>query len=144
MKIKEIINDIQEKSLNEELAYVKFKYSNYKNDPTPKVKALDFKYPGRPEQNTYGQRDDILGWNINYFKNKRYAKKAIDDIESFAKLLSADKDEVYKRIKYFFPEQAQYIRRYMRRHVKGLKHKKGVFWRGTNYPELIKYNKEKF
>lgn len=144
MNLRDVIKDIQQERLNEELAYVKFKYANYKNDPTPKVKVLDFEYPGRPGQSTYGQREDLLGWNINYFKNKRYARKAIDDIESFAKLLSANKDEVYKRIKYFYPEQAQYIRRYMRKHINGLKHRAGVFWRQSNYPDLIKYNKEAF
>lgn len=130
--------------LNEDLAYVKFKYDNYKNDPIPRVKVLDTEYPGIKGQKTYGQRNDLLGWNLNYFKNKRYAKRAIDDIESFAKLLSADKGEVYKRIKYFFPEQAKFIRRYMRKHVKGLKHRKGVFWRNTTYPEIKKFNREAF
>ncbi|MFO7772761.1 MAG: hypothetical protein R6V59_02280, partial [Dehalococcoidia bacterium] len=61
MKLREV--------LDEGLQYVKFKYDNYKNDPRPRVKVLDFEYPGRPEQKTYGQRDDLLGWNLNYFKN---------------------------------------------------------------------------
>ncbi len=130
--------------LNESLDYVKFKYDNYHNDKVPRVKVIDTEYPGRKGQKTYGQRKDLLGWNINYVKNKRYAKRAIDDIESFAKLLSADKDEVYKRIKYFFPEQAKFIRRYMRKHIKGLKHKKGMLWRKTTYPEIKAYNKEAF
>lgn len=130
--------------LNEDLAYVKFKYDNYKNDPTPRVKVLDTEYPGIKGQKTYGQRKDLLGWNINYFKNKRYAKQAIDDITSFAKLLSADNKEMYDRIKYFFPEQAKFIRRYMMRHVKGLKHRKGIFWRTATKPDIKKYNDEAF
>jgi len=158
MNLRQIINEISHypsitqgkgipelnKLLGEDLAYIKFKYSNYKHDPTPKVKALDFEYPGQPGQSTYGQRDDVLGWNINYFKNKKYAKKAIDDIDSFAKLLGADKEEKYKRIKYFFPEQAKFIRRYMRKHIKGIKHKKGFLWKNTNYSDLKDFNKTAF
>jgi len=131
-------------SLNENLAYVKFKYDNYKNDKVPRVKVLDTDYPGIKGQKTYGSRKDMLGWNLNYFNNKRYAKRAIDDIESFAKLLSANKDEVYKRIKYFFPEQAKFIRRYMKKHIRGLKQKKGILWRNTTYPNIKKFNKESF
>lgn len=132
------------KEINEALEYVKFHYSNWHNDKRPRVKALDFKYPGQEGQDTYGQRDDILGWNINYFKNKKYAKKAIDEIDSFARLLAANKLEKYKRIKHFFPEQAKYIRRYMRKHVKGLKRKDNGLWRKTKFPDLVKLNKERF
>ena len=50
MKLKDLLED----KLNEDLNFVKFKYSNYKEDPTPKVKVLDFKYPGQKGQKTYG------------------------------------------------------------------------------------------
>jgi hypothetical protein len=131
--------------LEEALELVKFHYSNWKHDKRPRVKVLDFRYPGRPGQKTYGQRRDLLGWNINYFKNKRYARRAIDEIDSFARLLSANNKEKYRRIKYFFPQQAKYIRRYMRKHIKGLKRKGRIgLWRNTDYTKLISINKERF
>jgi len=128
MKLKEI--------LNEGLHYVKFKYDNYNEDPRPRVKVLDFKYPGQPEQKTYGQREDLLGWNLNYFSNKKEAKQAIDDIADFASLLAANKLEMYKRIKAFYPEQAKFIRRYQRDYVKGIKTKKGILWRRADINDL--------
>ncbi len=136
MKLKEIIN--------EDLNYVKFAYENWKNDPRPRVKALDVTYPGQPGQKTYGQRDDILGWNLNYFSNPKYARKAIDDITSFAKLLSANKQEMYRRISYFFPEQAKFIRRYMRKYIKGLKKKDGWLWRKTDFNKLKQKERDLF
>lgn len=132
------------RKLLEELAYIKFKYSNYKEDPIPKAKILDFKYPGISGQKTYGQRNDLLGWNLNYFNNRKYAEKAIDDITSFAKMLSANKEEMYKRIKHFYPEQAKYIRRYNRKYIKGLKQKINGLWRKKDYNDLIDYNKNAF
>lgn len=115
--------------LNEELPYVKFKYSNFKNDRVPKVKVLDFEYPGQEGQSTFGQRKDLLGWNINYFINKKEAREAIDDIADFAKLLAANKLEMYKRIQHFYPEQAKFLRRYNRKHVNSPKYRKGILWR---------------
>lgn len=128
------------KILDEGLTYIKFKYNNYKNDPTPKIKVLDFKYPGQEHQKTYGQREDLLGWNLNYFKNRNYAKKAIDDITDFAKLLSNDKLEMYKRVKAFYPEQVKLIRRYNRKFIKGLKERKGILWRRSDISDLEKRN----
>lgn len=127
--------------LNEALELIKFNYANYKHDKRPRVKVLDLEYPGRPGQKTYGQRKDLLGWNINYFKNKRYARKAIDEIDSFARLLGAHDKEKYERIKYFFPEQAKFIRRYQRKHISGLKRKHYGLWRKTTYNDLIRINK---
>ena len=101
------------KIITEALQTVSFGYSNYKNDPNPTVKVLDFEYPGQTWQKSYGKRSDVLGWNLNYFINKEYAEKAIDDIDSFARLLSGNnKLEKYERIKKLFPEQAAFIRRY--------------------------------
>lgn len=128
--------------LNEALQYIKFNYANYKHDKTPRVKVLDFEYPGREGQKTYGQRRDLLGWNINYYKNKSYAKRAVDEIDSFTRLLGGNDKEKYERIKTFFPEQAEFLRRYMRKHIKNLKTKKGIFWRRTNYNRLIDMDKE--
>tara|TARA_Y100000310_G_C20681189_1_gene816045 strand:- start:772 stop:1173 length:402 start_codon:yes stop_codon:yes gene_type:complete len=132
-------------TLKESLELVKFHYDNWKHDKRPRVKVLDYKYPGQPHQKTYGQRKDLLGWNLNYFTNKRYARRAIDEIDSFARLLSADNKEKYKRVKYFFPEQAKHLRRYMKKHIKGLKRKNFIgLWRKTDYTDLIKRDKEKF
>ncbi|RLD64030.1 MAG: hypothetical protein DRJ01_02165 [Bacteroidetes bacterium] len=140
MKLKELLED----KLNEDLNFVKFKYSNYKEDPKPKVKVLDFEYPGQVGQKTYGDREDLLGFNINYFKNPRYAKRAIDEIDGFARLLSANKKEKYKRLKYFYPEISKFIRRYQRQYISNLKHKKKLVWRGTSYNGLIDYDKDNF
>lgn len=134
----------EDKEVNETIAYVKFNYENHKNDASPRVKVLDFEYKGQEHQKSYGERKDLLGWNINYFKNKKYARRALDDITSFAKLLSADNDEVYRRIKYFYPKQAKYLRRYQRKHINRLKHKKRLFWRKSEYSKLEKFNKEAF
>lgn len=131
-------------TLTEELQYIKFAYKNYKNDKRPKVKVLDYKYKGIPGQKTYGERDDLLGWNLNYIKNKKMAIKAIDDIDSFARALSANKEEKYRRIKYFFPEQAKLIRRYMRDHIKGMKVKDGILWKKADYNSLIKFDKQSY
>lgn len=130
--------------LNEALELVKFYYANYKHNKRPRVKVLDFVYPGIRGQKTYGKRKDLLGWNINYYKNKKYAIKAIDEIDSFARLLGAKNKEKYERIKHFYPEQAKLLRRYNKKHVKHLKRKDGWFWKKTSYNELIKLNRESF
>ena len=131
MKLKELLSD-----LNEGLLYVKFKYDNYREDPRPRVKVLDFKYPGIEGQKTYGQREDLLGWNLNYFSNKKEARKAIDDIADFASLLAANKLEMYKRIKSFYPEQAKFIRRYNKTYIKGMKERRGILWRRADVNDL--------
>lgn len=133
-----------ENKLYENLNLVKFKYTNYKEDPTPKVKVLDFEYPGQKGQKTYGQRKDLLGFNLNYFKNSRYASRAIDEIDSFARMLSANKKEKWTRLKYFYPEVVEFIRRYNREHIKNIKHKKRFIWKNAEYKNLIKYDKDNF
>lgn len=132
----------KKKQILETITPVKFHYTNYKHDKTPKVMVLDFDYEGRPGQKTYGQRKDLLGWNINYFENKEEAVRSINDIDTFAKMLSANKLEKYRRIRYFFPEQYSYIRRYNKEFVKNLKVKNGWFWTRTTIEDLK--NKEDF
>lgn len=145
MKIKEILENLtEENQLNESLETVKFFYKNWKNDKHPKVMVLDYKYPGMPHQKTYGQRQDLLGWNVNYFENKEDAVRSINDIDTFARMLSNNLEEKYRRIKYFFPEQSQYLRRYKRDAIKGLKVKKGWFWRLTSFDDAEKKNDESF
>ena len=138
MKLQEVLDN----KLYEDLQLVKFKYDNYKQDPRPRVKVLDFTYPGQPHQKTYGQREDLLGFNLNYFKNKKYATKAIDDIDGFARMLSSNNKEKWQRLKYFYPEVMKHIRRYQRKHIKSLKQKDKFFWKSTSYGKLEKDSRE--
>lgn len=138
------LHEILENKIYEDLQLVKFKYANFKKDPTPRVKVLDYEYPGRPGQKTYGQRKDLLGFNINYFKNPRYASRAIDEIDGFARMLSADKKEKYERLKYFYPEVLKFVRRYNRDHISNIKRKGKLFYRSTDYEDLIKKDKDSF
>jgi hypothetical protein len=145
MKIKPLLEALEkERPLNETIEMVKFYYKDWKHDKTPRVKVLDYEYPGRPGQKTYGQRKDLLGWNVNYFENKEDAIRTIDDIDTFARMLSVDLKEKYRRIKYFFPEQAQYLRRYKRDSVRALKVKDDWFWRVASFEEAQKRNNEQY
>jgi hypothetical protein len=114
------IDDILE-LLNEELPLLKFHYKNWRNDKNPRVVAFDRKYPGRIGEKRYGEREDILGWNLNYYKNSEEARKNIDDINDFSTLLSKNKLEKYKRIAYFFPEVTALLRRYKKDKIVGMK-----------------------
>lgn len=129
-----------EKWYTEDVAYLKFKYANYHNDKTPHVKVLDFEYPGRPGQKTYGQRKDVLGWNIDYVEGGRAAKKeaikAIDDIVDFTDLLGGEKLEKYRRVVTMFPQVAEHLRRYMKQHISNVKHKPGRVWRKSELGNL--------
>lgn len=108
----------KKKILKESLQNISFKYNNFKNDPEPNVKVLDFEYPGQTWQKSYGKRKDVLGWNLNYFINREYAERAIDDIDSFTRLLVGnDKLAKYERIKKLYPEQAKFIRRYNKKFI---------------------------
>lgn len=132
-------------NLLDEAQLIQFKYANFKHDPKPLVKVLDMEYPGQEGQKTYGQREDLLGYNINYFKNKKYADRAIDEIDSFARMLSANKQEVYRRIKAFFPKSLELIRRYQRKHMKDLKTKgklKDWFWKSTTFNDIVNKDRE--
>lgn len=129
-----------EKYYTEELDYIKFKYSNYKNDKTPQVKVLDFEYPGIKGQKTYGQRKDILGWNINYVeggkKDRKEARDGIDDIADFTELLGGNSREKYERIVTMFPQAAEFLRRYMKQHITGAKRKTGIRWKRADLEKL--------
>lgn len=145
MKIQTILESLTPSTqLNESLDAVRFYYKNWKHDKRPIVKVLDYRYPGMPNQRTYGQREDLLGWNVNYFENKKDAIKTIDDIDTFAKMLSNNKLEKYRRIKYFFPEQAQYLRRYKRESIKNMKMKDGWFWRVKSFDAAETHNDEQY
>jgi len=126
MTLNEAIN------LVEDIPTVKFYYSHYHNDKYPEVMAFDTKYKGRKGQKTYGEREDVLGWNLNYYDNKEDAQKSIQEINDFAEMLSKNKEEKYKRVKYFFPKQAELIRRYKKNGIKFLrtKGKDGLWHKG--------------
>ena len=131
------------KVLKEELNLINFYYKNHHHDRFPRVMALDYAYPGMKGQKSYGEREDILGWNINYYENKEEAKKIINDIDTFARMVSNNNEEKYKRIKYFFPEQSELLRRYNKQHVKMLRVKgDNGLWRRTNYDELKEKHKK--
>lgn len=147
-KLKKILNKLKrEKKINEELQYVKFKYTaDDINDKKPKVKVLDFEYPGRPGQKTYGKRKDILGFNLNYVSNRNEAIKNIDDMSSFGKLLNISKKDLWERFKAFYPEVAtKVIRRYKRDEIKRLKYKnESKRWKKAAYDKLIELDKMGF
>ena len=122
--------------MKEDLNLAKFMYKNYKHDKHPQVMILDYHYKGKP--NERAPSDHVLGWNVNSYANKKEAVDSINDIDTFARMLSADKLEKYKRIKYFFPEQAELIRRYKKEAIKGLREKDGWFWKKTSLDTLEK------
>lgn len=131
-----------EKWFSEDVAYIKFKYGNYKNDKVPQVKVLDFEYPGQKGQKTYGQRKDVLGWNVNYVDGGRSARKeaikAIDDIMDFTDLLGGNKREKYERVVTMFPQVAEHLRRYMKQHITGVKQKSGRFWKREQLENIMR------
>lgn len=128
--------------LKEELVNSKFYYTNWKHNKFPNVKILDFKYPGRIGEKNYGKREDILGWNLNYYDNKEEAEKIIDDIDTFARMVSNNNLEKYKRIKYFFPEQSALLRRYKKSNIKYVKEKDGILWKKTTLDNLEKKHQD--
>ena len=93
---------------------IKFKY----NKKTPKVKVLDFNYKG----------NDVLGWNLNYSKRKRYTQNSLDNTSNFSDLVGDDQKNKYDRIRNLFPEQKDLIRRYKRKKMENIKIKKGRKW----------------
>ena len=113
MKLKEL--------LEEGLPVIKFHYKDCKHDKHPKVLLYDDNYPGKKGEKGYGTREDKLGWNLNYYSNADEAIESINDINDFAKLLSKNKEERYKRIKYFFPEQSKLLRRFKKSRIKFLR-----------------------
>jgi len=135
---------VKKTKINEALQAVKFRYTNSKHDPVPVVKVLDTEYEGKKGQKTYGQRKDVLGWNLNYFTDEKEASLAIDEIDSFARLLAADKKEKYNRVKTFFPEQAQYLRRYIKEKCKGVKIKHEGLWKQTDWEEIKRLDLQSF
>lgn len=140
-RIKKIIKKNSFLVFKEELNTAKFFYANWKNDKFPQVKILDYHYSKEGEKNP---SDDLIGWNLNYYSNKEEAAKTIDDIDSFARLISADNKEKYNRIKYFFPEQEKILRRYKKDKIKNLKEKDGLLWKKTSLKNLEEKHKNNY
>lgn len=127
-------------TLNENLAMAKFKYTNYKNDPKPKTIVLDADYVYNGKGKVVPNQHDILAFNINYAKDKKLTKQAIQEITTFANMLKKDKKDIYQRIKDFYPEALKYIRHYKPEFMQGIKMKKGWFWKKASVADIEDYN----
>lgn len=142
--INEEYQDCVDIPLCEELAYAKFKYrSKYPDkgyqihDKRPKVIVLDNDYIYDGKGNVKPGRHDILAFNLNYSKDKKLDKKAIDEIISFAHLLKKEKKDIYKRIKDFYPEIIKNsIRCYKPQQMSKIKKKDGWFWKQCSVADL--------
>lgn len=137
-------NLIRRPILGEDLNLTKFHYKNWKHDKNPKVKILDYHYEGKPNEKV--KTDHVLGWNVNGYENPKEAIDTIDDIDSFARMLSVNKLEKYKRVKYFFPKQAELLRRYKKEAIKNIKTKgkDEWFYKKTSLDALEQKDKENF
>lgn len=116
-------------TITEDMNLIKFFYNRFKHDPTPKILALDqhYIYNGRGVE-VPGQ-DDVLGYNLHYSDDKD-SKRAISDIYDFAKdLLGKGKQDVYLRIKEFYPSSLKYIRHYKKGSMQNIKILDGKEWK---------------
>ena len=93
--------------ITESMRTAKFSYEQYKNDPNPKILILDDNYRFNGRGKEIPNQHDILGYNINYFKNKK-----IDE----------------KKIKEKYPASLRYIRHYKKSAIKNFKEKKGLLF----------------
>lgn len=146
--INETYDDMVDLPICEGLTYAKFKYrSKYPNkgyqihDKHPKVIVLDNDYCWDGKGNPKPDRHDILAFYLNYSKNKKIDKKAVDEIVSFAHLLRKDKKDVYKRIKDMYPQIVKNnIRCYKPQQMTKLKKKDGWFWKQCSVVDLAPTN----
>lgn len=146
--INEEYNELVDLPICEGLTYAKFKYrSKYPNkgyqihDKHPKVIVLDNDYCWDGKGNPKPDRHDILAFNLNYSKNKKIDKKAVDEIVSFAHLLRKNKKDVYKRIKDMYPQIVKNnIRCYKPQQMTKLKKKDGWFWKQCSVVDLAPTN----
>lgn len=142
--INEEYEDMIDLPLNEELTYAKFKYrSKYPNkgyqihDKHPKVIVLDNDYIYDGKGNVKPNRHDILAFNLNYSKNKKIDKKAVDEIVAFAHLLKKEKKDVYQRIRKLYPQIVKNnLRCYKPQQMTKLKKKDGWFWKQCSVADL--------
>lgn len=94
--------------LDEALKIIKKEYENFKHDPYPNIVVIDNNYKGKY----------ILGYNINYFSDRKKAKEKLEKILKFAKKAKLNKLDTYKEIKKQFPESNKYIRTYKKEKIK--------------------------
>lgn len=93
--------------LDEALEFIKFKYTNYHNDPNPNAFILDKNYDG-----------DWLGWNLNYIKSNK-KKEIINKLYQIKQdYPDLDKLSLYNLIIKEIPEIEDYIRRYKKDSIK--------------------------
>lgn len=130
-------------TISEELAYAKFRYrSKFPNkgyqihDPQPKVIVLDSDYIYNGKGKIVDGQHDILAFNINYSKNKKPDKLAIQEIVSFAQMIKKNKKDIYERIKEFYPNVIPFIRHYKPEQMTKLKKKNGWFWKQCSIADL--------
>jgi hypothetical protein len=106
----------------------KFSYEQYKNDPNPKILILDDNYRFNGRGKEIPNQHDILGYNINYFKNKKIDEKKIKEIYNLAEKAKKEKLDIYKEIKEKYPASLRYIRHYKKSAIKNFKEKKGLLF----------------
>lgn len=128
-------------TLCENLAYAKFRYVNNNgkakiHDPKPKVLVLDNDYTFNGKGQIKPGRHDVLAFNLHYAKKFKPTKEAIQSITSFAHLLKKDKQDIYHRIKEFYPEALECIRAYKPVNIEKLKMKNGWFWKRCSVADL--------
>lgn len=114
------------------LPLIKFNYEKPNHCKTPLVKVLDYDYKGQLQQKSYGERKDILGFNIKKDKDRKKHSKELDDLYAFSEYSGFNKKELYNRIKEFDPDIIKFIRRYNKSKIKKPKIKGTIFWRGLN------------
>ena len=111
-------HDIVSSKIYEDLKLVKFNYDNFKDDPSPLVKVFDDEYKGQEGQSTYGDRKDILGFNLNKFSNSDIASAHLDKIDNDISPLANNKEEKFRRLIALYPEVKEFIRRYNKEFIK--------------------------
>lgn len=135
--INEEYDDMLDIPLEEDLAYAKFRYkSDNSHDPKPKVLVLDNDYIYNGRGKIVPGQHDILAFNLNYSKNKKIDKQAVDEITTFAHMIKKNKQDIYKRIKAWRPEVIPMIRHYKPENMRKLKKKEGWFWRQCSIADL--------
>ena len=133
MRFDEVENILEEEIKTPK--FLRFFYSKWKNHPVPHVVVLDPHYcwnHGVKKDDV----DDILAYNVDLSDNRKQARKNIKEIMEFASMLDKNSQDVYKRIKEFYPDSLKYIRRYKRDGVKFLRVKDGHFWKKISIDEL--------
>ena len=114
--------------ITESMRTAKFSYEQYKNDPNPKILILDDNYRFNGRGKEVPNQHDILGYNINYFKNKKIDEKKIKEIYNLAEKAKKEKLDIYKEIKEKYPASLRYIRHYKKSAITNFKEKKGLLF----------------